>query len=59
MQVPHKKLSAVHCCCLSEHQRVSTCVHPPLNRPLPPPLQVHFTLCGGTIAKLGTEKHHE
>ncbi len=20
---------------------------------------VHFTLCGGTIAKLGTEKHHE
>lgn len=19
---------------------------------------VHFTLCGGTIAKLGTEKHH-
>ena len=21
-------------------------------------LQVHFTLCGGTIGKLGTEKHH-
>ena len=20
---------------------------------------VHFTLCGGTIAKLGSEKHHE
>lgn len=20
--------------------------------------QVHFTLCGGTIAKLGTEQHH-
>ena len=21
-------------------------------------IQVHYTLCGGTIAKLGTEKHH-
>ena len=26
-------------------------------RPAPP--GVHFTLCGGTIAKLGTQKHHE